>query len=185
VRGRYRAQDAEAAAAWAWTAPGGAVYVIVDVQSTQEGLVQGRLDLWAVAGGGPEGVGRSAVMVSAASFGAFTFEDLTGDGLPDFLGHVADSAETAYPVFLPGAAGMMVEEIEDKAQGWRFSAELGSAPEVVRGAALACALRLWAEEPAPDGQPVGWRYLEIRRGGQLGAPTVAPPGCASGVSEAR
>jgi len=117
-------------------------------------------------------------MPLAASFGSFAFEDVTGDGLPDFLGYVADSAETGYPVFLPGATGMMVEQIEDGARGWRFSADVENAPNVVWGAALACALRLWAEEPAPDSLPAGWRYLETLRGGQLGAPTAVAPDCA-------
>jgi hypothetical protein len=184
VRGRYTATDAGATGAWAWTAPTGAAFVLVDVQSTEEGVVQGRLDLWAVTGQQVQAVGRSAVMSSAATFGAFAFEDVTGDGLPDFLGFVADSAEVAYTVFIPGASGMMTDEIELSAPGWRFSTDQQNAPSVVRGQAGPCALRLWAEEPAPDGQPAGWRFLEIRRrGAQLAAPSAAPPACAGAPSD--
>lgn len=179
VRSRYTAADAAATGAWAWTSPTGEVYVLADVQSTEEGVVQGRVDLWAVSGPQAQIVGRSAVMPSAAAFGAFAFEDMTGDGLPDLFGFVADSAEVSYPVFIPGASGTMVDELESTAPGWRFSTEQQTAPDLGRGPTGPCALRLWAEEPAPDGQPAGWRYLEILRRGphQLAAPAAAPPSC--------
>jgi hypothetical protein len=186
VRARYTATDAGATGAWAWTAPAGPVYVLVDVQSTEEGVVQGRLDLWAVTGQQVQAVGQSAVMPSAATFGAFAFDDVTGDGLPDLLGYVADSAEVAYPVFIPGASGMMTDELELSAPGWRFATDQQNAPDVVRGPVGPCALRLWAEEPAPDGQPAGWRFLEIqRRGAQLAAPSAAVPACAGATEEPR
>lgn len=180
VRGRYTAADAAPTGAWAWTAPTGEVYVLADVQSTEEGVVQGRVDLWAVSGPQAQIVGRSAVMPSAAAFGAFAFEDVTGDGLPDLLGFVADSAEVSYAVFIPGASGTMVDEIELSAPGWRFSTDPQHAPDLVRGPSGPCALRLWAEEPAPDRQPAGWRFLEILRRGpqQLAAPATVPPACA-------
>lgn len=186
VRTRYTATDAAATGAWAWTAPTGLVYVLVDVQSTEEGVVQGRLDLWAVGDQQVQSVGQSAVMPSAATFGAFAFEDVTGDGLPDLLGYVADSAEVTYPVFVPGASGMMTDELELNAPSWRFATDQQNAPEVVRGPAGPCALRLWAEEPAPDGQPAGWRFLEIqRRGAQLAPPSAAVPACAGPTGEPR
>ena len=179
VRGRYTATDAAATGAWAWTAPTGGVFVLVDVQSTEEGVVQGRLDLWAVTGRQVQSVGQSAVMSSAATFGAFSFEDVTGDGLPDLLGFVADSAEVAYPTFISGASGMMTDELELSAPGWRFSTDQQNAPDIVRGPAGPCALRLWAEEPAPDGLPAGWRFMEIqRRGARLAPPAAAAPACA-------
>ncbi len=186
VRGRYTATDAGATGAWAWMAPTGVAFVLVDVQSTEEGVVQGRLDLWSVAGRQVQSVGQSAVMSSAATFGAFAFEDVTGDGLPDLLGFVADSAEVGYPVFIPGASGMMTDELELGAPGWRFSTDQQNAPDIVRGPAGPCALRLWAEEPAPDGQPAGWRFLEIqRRGAQLAPPSAAVPACAGATGEPR
>ena len=186
VRARYTATDAGATGAWAWSAPTGLVYVLVDVQSTEEGVVQGRLDLWAVTGQQVQAVGQSAVMPSAATFGAFAFDDVTGDGLPDLLGYVADSAEVTYPVFIPGASGMMTDELELSAPGWRFATDQQNAPDVVRGPVGPCALRLWAEEPAPDGQPAGWRFLEIqRRGAQLAAPSAAVPACAGATEEPR
>lgn len=185
VRERYTATDAGATGAWAWTAPTGEVYVLVDVQSTEEGVVQGRLDLWAVTGRQVQSVGQSAVMSSAATFGAFAFEDVTGDGLPDLLGFVADSADVAYPVFIPGASGMMTDELELSAPGWRFSTDQQNAPDIVRGPAGPCALRLWAEEPAPDGQSAGWRFMEIqRRGAQLAPPAAPAPACAGAPSGA-
>ena len=186
VRGRYTATDASATGAWAWTAPTGLVYVLVDVQSTEEGVVQGRLDLWAVADQQVQAVGRSAVMPSAATFGAFAFEDVTGDGVPDLLGYVADSAEVSYPVFIPGASGVMTDELELSAPGWRFATDQQNPPDVVRGPAGPCALRLWAEDPAPDGQPAGWRFLEIqRRGAQLVPPSAVVPACAWAAGELR
>jgi hypothetical protein len=185
VRGRYTATDAGATGAWAWTAPMGGTFVLVDVQSTEEGVVQGRLDLWAVTSQQVQAVGQSAVMSSAATFGAFVFEDVTGDGLPDFLGFVADSAEVAYPMFIPGASGMMTDELELSAPGWRFSTDQRNAPDIVRGLAGSCALRLWAEEPTPDGQPAGWRFMEIqRRGAQLAPPSAVAPECAGAPSDA-
>jgi hypothetical protein len=186
VRGRYTAADAGATGAWAWTAPTGVVYVLVDVQSTEEGVVQGRLDLWAFADQQVQAIGQSTVMPSAATFGAFAFEDMTGDGLPDLLGYVADSAEVSYPVFIPGASGMMTDELELSAPGWRLATDHPNAPEVVRGPAGPCALRLWAEEPAPDGQPAGWRFLEIqRRGAPLAPPSTVVPACAGPTGEPR
>jgi hypothetical protein len=178
VRSHYTSPDQVASSAWAWTAPDSAVFVMIDVQSTIEGVVQGRADLWLVGGGEPTVVGRSAVMPSMASLGAFSFEDVTGDGLPDFFGFVADSADTEYPVFLPGAHGALVEELEIAGSGFRFSLDEANAPAILRGTGgLACALQLWAEEPAGDSLPTGWRYLALGRGGQLERPSLTPPPC--------
>jgi hypothetical protein len=117
-------------------------------------------------------------MPSMASLGAFSFEDVTGDGLPDFFGYVADSADTEYPVFLPGAHGALVEELEIASSGYRFSLDEANAPTVLRGpGGLACALQLWVEEPAADSLPAGWRYLALGRGGQLQRPSVTLPAC--------
>jgi len=178
VRARYGQGDASATGAWTWAAPSGVVYVLVDVQSTTEDLVQGRLDLWAAGAEGTVFVGRSAAMPLAASFEAYAFEDLTGDTVPDFFGAVVDSAETAYAIFLPGAPGLMVEELEIAAPGWRLTTDPASLPEVLRGGGGGCALRIWADAPAPDGRPAGWRHLAILRNGQLGAPNASPPACA-------
>ena len=180
VRARYGTGDAAATGAWTWASPGGTIYVLVDVQSTVEDVVQGRLDLWAAGAEGTALVGRSAGMPLAASFEAYAFEDLTGDSVPDFFGAVVDSAETAYAVFLPGASGLMVEEIEIAAPGWRLSTDPAHLPEAVRGARGGCALRIWAEATTPDGRPAGWRYLALLRNGQLGAPSASPPACAAG-----
>lgn len=182
VRLRYGAADAAATGGWTWAAADGTVYVLIDVQSTVEDVVQGRLDLWAATAQGTSPVGRSATMPLAASFEAYAFEDVTGDGLPDFFGAVVDSAETAYAVFLPGATGLMVEEIEATASGWRFSTDAATLPDLVRGLQGACTLKLWAEAPTPDGQPPGWRYLALLRSGQLGAPSASPPACGGDVA---
>jgi hypothetical protein len=184
VRTRYTSSDQVASAAWAWLAPDSAVFVMIDVQSTIEGVVQGRADLWTVSGGEPTVLGRSAVMPSMASLGGYVFEDVTGDGLPDFFGFVADSADTAYPVFLPGARGALVEEMEIAGSGFRFSLGEANAPTIVRGpGGLACALQLWVEGPAADSLPAGWRYLALGRGGQLQRPSVTPPPCGRGPAE--
>jgi hypothetical protein len=186
VRTHYTSSDQVASSAWAWTAPDSAVFVMIDVQSTIEGVVQGRADLWVVSGDGPTVVGRSAVMPSMASLGVFSFEDITGDGLPDFFGFVADSADTEYPVFLPGAHGALVEELEIAGSGYRFSLDEANAPAILRGTGrLACALQLWAEEPAADSLPSGWRYLALGRGGQLERPSVTPPACGGAPAEAQ
>jgi hypothetical protein len=178
VRTRYTSADQVASAAWAWTAPDSTVFVMIDVQSTIEGVVQGRADLWSVSGNEPTVLGRSTVMPSMASLGVFSFEDVTGDGLPDFFGFVADSADTEYPVFLPGAHGALVEELEIAGSGFRFSLDEANAPTIVRGSGgVGCALQLWAEEPAADSLPAGWRYLTLGRGGQLERPSVTRPGC--------
>jgi hypothetical protein len=186
VRARYSSSDQVASAAWAWTAPDSTIFVMIDVQSTIEGVVQGRADLWSVSGGEPTVLGRSAVMPSMASLRAFSFEDVTGDGLPDFFGVVADSADTEYPVFLPGAHGALVEELEIAGSGYRFSLDEANAPAILRGTGrLACALQLWAEEPAADSLPSGWRYLALGRGGQLERPSVTPPACGGAPAEAQ
>ena len=151
------------------------MYVLIDVQSAIEDLVQARAELWLVNDSAVERVGRSDVMPSAAEFGAFAFADLTADGLPDLFGYVADSAGIKYPVFIPGARGGMVELIADAAPGWRFSTEDPELPEVIAGPTGACALQLWAETP-PDGSTEGWRYLVLRPDG-LGAPQAQAPDC--------
>jgi len=178
VRARYTSSDQVAASAWAWTALDSTIFVMVDVQSTVEGVVQGRADLWTVSGGEPTVLGRSAVMPSMASLGSFWFEDLTGDGLPDFFGFVADSSDTQYPVFLPGAHGALVEELEIAGSGFRFSLDEATPPTILRGqGGLACALQMWVGEPAADSLPSGWRYLALGRGGQLERPSVTSPAC--------
>lgn len=185
VRLRYdatAATDATATGGWTWAAADGTVFVLIDVQSTVEDVVQGRLDLWVATARGTSPVGRSAAMPLAASFEAYAFEDVTGDGLPDFFGAVVDSAETAYAVFLPGATGLMVEELESNAPGWRFSTDTATPPDLLRGPRETCALKLWADAPAPDGQAPGWRYLAFLRGGRLGAPSAAAPACGGDVS---
>ena len=177
VREYYKSPDAVAAAAFTWTSPGGIVFVLVDVESGEAGVVQSRADLWAVGDSAPVRVGRSDAMPSAASIGAFAFEDVTGDGIPDLLGFVSDSAGVAFPIFLAGARGAMADQIETAAAGFRLSAEPEQAPKVFAGPHGPCALQLWAEEPAPDSLPEGWRYLPLLRAGQLGAPTANPPAC--------
>jgi len=177
VRARYTARDLVAAAAWTWAAPAGITFVLIDAQSTIEGVVQARADLWVVSDSGPSSVGQSEVMSSAAEFDAFAFEDLNGDGLPDLFGSVADSAGVAYPVFIPGARGAMREEIAIAAAGWRFETADDHLPQVVPGAARACALQLWTEASPPDGRDAGWRYLPILSDGRLGPPSVDRPSC--------
>jgi hypothetical protein len=184
VRARYTSSDQVASAAWAWTALDSTIFVMVDVQSAVPGFVQGRADLWIVSGGEPTVLGRSAGMPSMASLGSFWFEDLTGDGLPDFFGFVADSSDTQYPVFLPGARGALVEELEIAGSGFRFSLDEANAPNILRGpGGLACALQMWVEEPAADSLPSGWRYLAFGRGNQLERPSVTPPACGGAPSE--
>lgn len=166
--------------AWTWepSGPAGTAFVLVEIQSTLEGLVQARADLWAVTDTSEVRLGRSDVMSAAAGFGAFAFEDLTGDGLPDLLGSVSDSAGTTFPVFLPGARGSMGDELESAAPGWLFAAEGDSLPFAARsGTGAFCYLGLWAEEPAPDGAAGGWRFLRLEQGGRLGPPRQVPPSC--------
>lgn len=177
VREHYHAADAVAAGAWTWAGPGDVTFVLVDVQSTIQGLVQARGELWAATDSSEQLLGRSDVMASAAEIQAFAFDDLTGDGLPDLLGAVADSAGVAYPIFLPGARGTMGDELDVAAPGFRFAADPEHAPQVVAGPRGACAIQLWAEETPPDGQPEGWRYLALRRGGHLAPPAVTAPVC--------
>jgi hypothetical protein len=177
VRETYRSSDAVAASAYTWIAPTGTVFVLVDVESGLEGIVQARADLWAVADTVPVRLGRSDVMPSAGTIGAFAFEDVTGDGIPDLLGYVADSAGTAYPVFVPGARGSMADQIETAAPRYRLSAEPETAPRFLAGPRAPCAVQVWAEAPAPDSAPAGWRYLLLQRSGELGPPTATPPLC--------
>ncbi len=177
VRVTYTRPDAIAAAAYTWTSPTGPVFVLVDVESGTAGVVQARADLWVETDSAPVRLGRSDVMASAATIGAFAFEDVTGDGLPDLLGFVADSTGASYPIFLAGARGSMGDQIEIAAAGWRFSAEPESAPRIYGGPHGSCGVQLWADEPAPDSQPAGWRYLVVQRDGQLAPPTARPPAC--------
>ncbi len=177
VRQQYRSPELVPAAAYTWDAPGGIIFVVVDVESGAAGVVQARADLWAVGDSTPVLVGRSDVMPSAASIGVFAFADLTGDGIPDLLGFVADSAGAAFPIFLAGAHGAMAEQIEMAAPGYRLSADPEQAPRVYAGPKGPCAIQLWADEPVPDAQPAGWRYLALLGSGQLGAPTATAPSC--------
>lgn len=176
VRARYQTRDMAAAGAWTWIGPDSTVFVLVDVQSTVEDLVQARADLWMALDTAARQIGRSDVMPSAAEFGAYAFEDLTGDGLPDLFGYVADSAGVSYPVFLPGSRGTMTEELSSIAPGWKFSTADDHLPQLLTGTTGACALQLWVEDPAPDGQGEGWRYLPLRPG-PLGPPQRQPPSC--------
>jgi hypothetical protein len=176
VRREYGARDLIAAGAFTWTGAGDTIFVLVDAQSAIDGLVQARADLWAVGDSVPVAVGRSDVMPAAAEFGAWAFEDLTGDGLPDFFGYVADSAGVSYPVFMPGASGTLTEELSLAAPGFIFATE-DSLPSVMPGALGPCALRLWAEAPAPDSGMAGWRYLPILPDGGLLRPMRQPPVC--------
>ncbi|MGA2382503.1 MAG: hypothetical protein ABSG61_03630 [Gemmatimonadales bacterium] len=177
VRQTYTQSDAVAAAAYTWTSPVGAIFVLVDVESGTAGVVQSRADLWVDTDSAPVRIARSDVMASAASIGVFAFEDVTGDGIPDLLGYVADSAGVSYPIFLVGARGSIGDQIETAAPGYRFSADPEAAPRVYGGPHGPCGIQLWADEPAPDSQPAGWRYLLVQRGTQLAPPAVQPPSC--------
>jgi len=177
VRRAYAGPDAVAGATFTWTAPTGVVFVLVAVESGVPGVVQARADLWVGGDSAPVRLGRSDVMSSAANIGAFVFEDVTGDGLPDLLGYVADSSGAAYPIFLAGARGMMPDQIEVAARGYRLSAEPEEAPHVYQGSHGACALVLWAEAPVPDGAPPGWRFLPLLASGGLGSVSAAAPDC--------
>lgn len=177
VRDHYDRGDALAAGAWTWAAPDGTRFVLVDVQSAVPGMVQGRLDLWHTSDSGDAIVGRSDAMPSAAGIGAYAVGDLTGDGLPDLFGYVADSADVRYPVFLPGARGGLVDGIAAVSAGWRFDVLEPNEPTVAGGPGGPCALQLWAEDPAPDGRPAGWRWLPFLRGGRLGPPGAVQPAC--------
>jgi hypothetical protein len=176
VRRTYRAADLAPAGAYTWEGPG-VTFVLVDVQSTIENLVRGRADLWVVSDSGPVALGRSEVFPAAAEIGAYVFEDLTGDGLPDLLGWLADSAGVAYPVFVPGARGGMREEIAVAAAGWRFELDDELQPQVLPGTTRACALQLWATAEAPDGRGAGWRYLGVLPDGTLLRPAAEAPLC--------
>lgn len=150
--------------------------MLVDVQSAVEDLVQARAELWAANPDGIVRVGRSDVMPAAAEFGAFAFQDITRDGIPDLFGYVADSSEVSYPVFIPGGRGAMADELETAAPGWRFALGDDTPPQLFSGPSGACALQLWAETPADSTAP-GWRYLSLGPNGSLGAPQAAPPAC--------
>jgi hypothetical protein len=177
VKASYHSPDLLPAAAYAWTAPSGVIFVLVDVESGVAGVVQARADLWAVADSAPVPIGRSDVMPSAATIGVFAFEDVTGDGIPDLLGYVADSAGIAFPIFVAGARGAMAEQIEIAAPRYHLSADPEQAPRVYSGPKGPCAIEAWADAPAPDSLPAGWRYLPLLRSGQLGAPAAVPPAC--------
>jgi hypothetical protein len=178
VRQQYTSRDVVPAAAYTWTGPDSTTFVLVAVESGVEGVVRARADLWIGGGARPLRLAHSDVIAAAATIGAYTFEDVTGDGLPDLLGYVADSSGAAYPVFMPGARGMLIDELERAAPGFRLSAEPERAPTVVTGPRGPCALRLWAEPPTPDSQPEGWRYLTLLGAGRLGTPAAAAPACA-------
>ena len=177
VRAHYAARDAAVTGAWTWIASDTSIFVFVDVQSTAAGEVQARADLWLVADTVTFEVGRSDPLPAAAEIGAYGVEDLTGDGVPDLFGYVADSAGVRYPIFITGRRGAMSDELADAAPGWRFATEEPQLPAVVPGPHGPCAVQLWAEDPPPDGRPAGWRYLVIAPEGRLGAPSADTPAC--------
>jgi hypothetical protein len=179
VRDRYTSPDVMPSAAWTWVGPDSTVFVMVDVESAIEGVVQAVADLWSVRDDeAPVRVARSQLMPSVASMQAFEFEDVTGDGAPDFLGAVADSSGEEYPVFLPGARANLIDELELAGTGYHFDTGEANRPALYRGpGGRTCAVQLWATDPAPDSQPEGWRYLALLRGGQLGRPAAVPPDC--------
>jgi len=177
VRAHYSARDAAATGAWTWVASDTSIFVYMDVQSTTAGEVMARADLWLVRDSTALQIGRSDPMPAAAEIGAYGVEDLTGDGVPDLFGYVADSAGVRYPIFLTGRQGTMGDELADAAPGWRFATEEPNLPAVVPGPHGPCAVQLWAEDPTPDGRPAGWRYLAIVSGGHLAGPRTDPPVC--------
>jgi hypothetical protein len=69
------------------------------------------------------------------------------------------------------------DQIETAAQGYRFSADPEAAPRVFGGPHGPCGIQLWADEPAPDSQPAGWRYLLVQRASQLAPPVARLPTC--------
>ena len=181
VRGRYTAGDVEAAGAWVWVAPDSTVFVMIDAQSAIQGMVQARAELWLGSEQEAALYGRSEVLPSVAEIGGYEFDDLTGDGVPDLFGFVADSAGVSYPVFFAGSRPGMTEEIAIAAAGWHFATDEEHQPQVWRDAGVPCALQLWAEAGAPDNAPPGWRYLAFLRDGRLGAPLPATPSCNAGA----
>lgn len=180
VRTQYRAHDVEAAGAWVWTGPDGVSYVMVDVESAVQGIVQGRAELWMANEQQAQLFGRSEAMPSVAELGAYSFTDLTGDTIPDFFGYVADSSGISYPVFFPGAHPGMNEEIAISAPGWHFATDDEHLPQTWGPPGRPCALQLWADDSLPDSAPAGWRWLSIHRTGELGAPARSSPDCGPG-----
>jgi hypothetical protein len=71
----------------------------------------------------------------------------------------------------------MAEQIEMAAPGYRLSADPEQPPKMFSGPHGPCAIQVWADEPAPDSLPAGWRYLLLRRAGELGPPAVTAPAC--------
>lgn len=181
VRAKYGASDVEAAGAWVWRGRDSLTWVMVDAQSSTQGLVQARAELWLANATDAELYGRSEVLPSAAMIGGYAFEDMSGDGVPDLLGFVSDSSEVSYPVFFPGSRPGMTEEIALAAPGWRFSTDDEHLPQTFAEAGTTCAIALWAEEGAPDNAPSGWRWLVVRRDGTLSAPMQAAPSCGAGL----
>ena len=177
MRAQYTAPDIEAAGAWVWTGRDSLTWVLIDAQSSVQGLVQARAELWLANATQAEVYGRSEVMPSAAAIGAYNFEDLSGDGVPDLLGFVTDSSEIAYPVFLPGSRPGMTEEIALAAPGWKFSTDEEHLPQPFAENGVTCAIALWAVESPPDNGPEGWRWLSLQRDGTLSAPMQVAPSC--------
>lgn len=179
VRAQYHAHDVEAAGAWVWTGPDGLNYVLIDAQSAVQGIVQGRAELWLANEQQAAIFGRSETLPSAAELGAYAFQDFTGDSIPDFFGYVADSSGVSYPVFFPGARPGMNEEISLAAPGWHFATDDDHLPQTFASAGHICALQLWADDSLPDNSQPGWRWLAIRRSGDLGAPSSTSPDCSA------
>lgn len=182
MRARYRAPDVEAAGAWVWTSPDSIHYVLIDAQSAVQGMVQARLELWMANDTDAAVYGRSETLPSVAEVGAYVFEDLSGDGVPDLFGYVSDSSGVTYPIFVPGSRPGMTEEIALSAPGWRFSLDDEHAPQVYRDSGGACALQLWAEEPVPDNGAAGWRWLSVHADGRLTPPASTAPTCGAAAA---
>ena len=182
MKEQYHAHDVEAAAAWVWTGKDGVSYVMIDAQSAVQGIVQGRAELWIANEQQAALFGQSETLPSVAEFGAYAFEDMTGDTVPDFFGYVSDSSGISYPVFIPGAHPGMNEQIAINAPGWHFSTDEDHMPTPFGPPGRPCALQLWAQDSLPDQGAAGWRWMSILHGGDLAPPAKSPPDCTAGAA---
>lgn len=171
VRASYTSPEVDAFASWE-TSVGPERLLAVALRSFPPYDPVLRIDFWmADVNGAPYRYARSEVFSGANEIEVSRFEDLSGDGVPDLAAEIMDTLSGSRSVLLLGARGTVDDVLDVVARGWLFTVGPPRVPE-----SAACAIRIWALDPAPDSLAAGWRYLPVTERG-VGRPQSRLPPC--------